>query len=67
MTVVARVQQIQALLFGMSWNYFFSNTFDPLLVESSDLETADMDRLYFLFAIIGLGVAWEFSELPRRS
>ena len=40
MLLVAEVQQIQVLLFGTFWK-FFSNVFDPQLVESADVEPMD--------------------------
>lgn len=36
-------QQIQVLLFGAFCIYFFPNTFDPCLVESVDVEPADIE------------------------
>ena len=42
MYLVASTQQIQVLLFGTFWN-FFSNVFDPWLVEFEDAETVDTE------------------------
>ena len=43
MQVVVSTQQIQVLLFETFWNFFSSNIFDPLLVESVDAEPEDIE------------------------
>ena len=46
MQIVAGMQQIQVLIFGNFWNFFW-NIFNPVLVESMDAEPADTKgRLY---------------------
>ena len=42
--------EIQVLLFGTFWNLFL-NIFDPWLVESTDVEPANMEGLLYIMTL----------------
>ena len=54
MGIVARVSQIEVLLFGIFWDFFSSWIFSSQLVESLVAEPMDTEgQLYIVFSVLG--------------
>lgn len=59
MQIVASAQQIQVLLLGIFWNFFFLTIFDLRLVETEDVGLADTeDQQNFLIIFFSPKSEW---------